>query len=269
MKPGNPSHLDAPLKKIFQDKEIETITAKLITGNDTLIGYFGEVTLVKEQKKLYYSSIGTTNMSLYFALGFKIEKDSVGFLNSDIELELSRYTTEKMNLSVKYNPESKIVLYNWNDKFSSSGNKLEITEGNFKLGMDCPDFEIQLLDGSKVNLRETKDKIIVLNWWHTRCGPCIKEMPTLNQLVESYKTRKDIVFLGICNSPEKDLTSFLEKNTFRYQQGLSNPHVSEQLGGGYPQHIIIDKKGKVAFYIAGGSDSIGEEIKIELKKLTD
>jgi peroxiredoxin len=269
MKPGNPSYLDAPLKMIFEDKEIQTNTAQLVTGNDTLIGYFGEVTLLKDQKKLYYSAIGTIKSRICFALGFKTEKDSLGFLNADIELELSRFATEKINLSVKYNPESKTVLYNWNKKFSSSGNKLEITESYFKVGMDCPDFEIQLLDGSKINLKEIKNKIVVLNWWHTRCGPCIKEMPTLNQLVESFKTRKDIIFLGICDSPEKDLTSFLENNTFRYQQGLSNPHVSEQLGGGYPQHIVIDKRGKVTFYTAGGSNNIGEEIKIELKKLTD
>ena len=269
MKAGNPSCTNVPFKLIFKDNDIQINTAKLITGNDTLIGYFGQVTLNKEQEKFYYTALGTADSLLYFALGFNVDKDSLGYLNAELELSPSIYKTDKINLSVKYNPESKTVLYKWNGNHTNSGNKIEITKGNIEVGMECPDFKIQLLTGNKINIKEIKDKIIVLNWWNTKCGPCIKEMPSLNQLVESFKTRKDIIFLAICDSPEKDLTDFLVKTTFNYRQGLSNPYISDLLRQGYPQHIIINKKGKVSFYVAGGGNDTGKVIKTELEKLIE
>jgi hypothetical protein len=41
-------------------------------------------------------------------------------------------------------------------------------------------------------------------------------MPGLNQLVESFKTRKDIISLAICDSPEKNMKEFLERAVFNY-----------------------------------------------------
>jgi thiol-disulfide isomerase/thioredoxin len=267
MKAGNPSLTDVYFKKIFKDKEIQINTAKLITGNDTLIGYFGQITLINEQKKIYYSAIGTSDSLLNFSLGFKLDKDSLGYLNTEIELGLSKYTTDKINLTVKYNPESKTVLYKWNRDGISKQNKIQIIKGNIEVGGECPDYKIQLLNGIKINIKEIKNKIIVLNWWHTKCGPCIKEMPSLNQLVESFRTRNDIIFLAICDSPEKEMKDFLEKTTFNYQQGISNSYISEQLSQGYPQHIIINKSGKVSFYLIGGGDDTVKNIKTELEKL--
>ncbi len=267
MKAGNPPLTDAYFKKIFKDQEIKISTAKLNTGIDTLVGYFGQVILIKEQKEIYYSTIGTSDSLLSFALGFNVEKDSLGYLNTKYHLSLSKYSTSKIIITVRYNPESKTVLYKWDGDGTSNRDKIEIAKGNIDVGAECPDFKIQLLNGKKVNIKEIQNKIIVLNWWHTRCGPCIKEMPSLNKLVESFKTRKDIIFLAICDSPEKEMRDFLERTTFNYQQGISNSYISEQLSQEYPQHIIINKSSKVSFYLSGGGDDTGKDIKTELEKL--
>lgn len=268
MKPGNPYYTNDFFKKVLKDRDYQIVTANLITGNDTLVAYFGQVMLIKEQQRLFYSAIGTRDSLLSLKFGFKTAEDSLGYYNAEIALSLSMYTSEKVNLSVKYNPESKTVLYKWNNKPINNASKIEITKGFLEIGMDCPNFEIQMLDGKKIKLKEIKNEIIVLNWWHTKCAPCIKEIPSLNQLVDSYKARKDVLFLAICDSPKKDLTDFLEKTKFSYTQSISNPNISEQLGQkGYPQHIIINKNGKVAFYISGGGNDTGKIIKAALEKL--
>lgn len=270
MKEGNPSYTNAPFKKIFKNNDIQINTAKLITGNDTLIGYFGQVTLIKQQKKVYYTALGTPDSLLFLAAGFNVNKDSLGYLNAELELGLSTYTTEKINLSVKYNPESMTVLYKWNNNLKNSGNIIEIKKGNIEIGMECPDIKVQMLNGPEISLKGIKDKILVLNFWHTKCGPCIKEIPSLNQIAESFKTRKDVTFLAICDSPEKDLKDFLENTTFSYKQCISTPSIIDLLrNNGYPQHIIINKNGKVAFYMSGGGKETGKEIKTVIDKLTD
>lgn len=269
LKPGNPDYTSNMFKKIFKDHEYQIATADLNTGNDTLIAYFGQIMLVKEQQRLFYSAIGTKDSLLFLQVGFNTIKDSLGYFNAELALGLSWRTSDKVNVSIKCNPESKTVLYKWNNKLINNENKLGIAKGTLQLGMDCPDFKIQMLDGNTINLSEVRNKIIVLNWWHTKCGPCIKEIPSLNQIVESYKNRKDIVFLAICNSPKEELIGFLKKKTFSYQQGLSNTNIAKQFTDGYPTHLIIDKKGKVVFYISGGGDNTGNEIKTGIDKLND
>ena len=38
---------------------------------------------------------------------------------------------------------------------------------------------------------------IVLNLWSTTCGPCIAEIPQLNNVAEKYKSDSDIVFIAV------------------------------------------------------------------------
>jgi len=267
LKTGIPSYTKPFFDHYLKDKDYEVETATLITGNDTLIGYFGQVTLIKEQQTYYYSAIGTADTLLFLSFGFIMEEDTMGYLNSSLALSLSIYSTEKAYLSIKYNPKSKTVLYRWNNASVSIANKIEIVKGRIEAGMKCPEFNVQFLVGPKINIRDIKEKIIVINWWHTKCAPCIKEIPYLNKLVDFYGTKKDIIFLSICDSQEKELKDFLKKFDFKYKQCLSTPSVTTLFEDqGYPQHIIINKQGKIVFLSSGGGINIGEELKIQIEK---
>jgi len=49
-------------------------------------------------------------------------------------------------------------------------------------GKACPDFELQTLNGKVITSNELKGKIILLDFWDTHCGPCIKLMPHMEKL---------------------------------------------------------------------------------------
>ena len=80
---------------------------------------------------------------------------------------------------------------------------------------------------------------------------------------------RDIVFLSISFDQEKDIRSFLEKKTFRYQhvgnEGKGKSTIGDYKVMAFPTHMIIDRTGKVVLR------SLGEEAikKIDkyLKKL--
>jgi len=58
-------------------------------------------------------------------------------------------------------------------------------------------------------------KIIVLNFWATWCAPCIRELPSLSKLAETYK--KEIFVLALSTEDQNTVKSFL-KHSFK---GLS------------------------------------------------
>jgi len=50
----------------------------------------------------------------------------------------------------------------------------------------APDFSLRDLNGYKVELKQLRGKIILLNFWATWCGPCKEEMPSLELSVSRH-----------------------------------------------------------------------------------
>ena len=48
------------------------------------------------------------------------------------------------------------------------------------VGRPAPDFEVTLIDGSKVTLASLRGQVVVLNFWATWCVPCRTELPLLD-----------------------------------------------------------------------------------------
>ncbi|MEM6980547.1 MAG: redoxin domain-containing protein, partial [Planctomycetota bacterium] len=64
------------------------------------------------------------------------------------------------------------------------------------LGTKAPQFELTMLDGSKVTSDQLKGKLVVLDFWSTWCSPCIEAMPTIAQSCKRY-ANKGVVFIAV------------------------------------------------------------------------
>lgn len=111
------------------------------------------------------------------------------------------------------------------------------------------DFKAQDISGKPVLLSELKGKIIYIDFWATWCGPCLKEMPSLELLKEKYKNNEQLVFLSV-SIDEKRSTDAWRANVksrgaggYQWQVGadqLADYQVSE-----IPRAILIDKSFKI------------------------
>jgi cytochrome c-type biogenesis protein len=73
-------------------------------------------------------------------------------------------------------------------------------------------FDFKDTNGTVHNLSNYKDKLIVLNFWTSWCGPCVMEIPDLNRIYADYGSNTDkIVFLGVGN-PNAELTFGVQGN---------------------------------------------------------
>lgn len=87
----------------------------------------------------------------------------------------------------------------------------------FSAGVAAAPLELSVttLDGQTFDLAQQRGQWVVVNYWATWCGPCIKEMPELDELDHA---REDLVVLGLAfeeTTPE-DLKAFLAKRPVRY-----------------------------------------------------
>jgi len=79
----------------------------------------------------------------------------------------------------------------------------------------APDFELQAISGQTVRLSDLNGKPVVINFWATWCGPCVREMPAL----QKYQNRHpDLVVLGLNEGESVEVVkAFIDKMNFTYQ----------------------------------------------------
>jgi len=65
-----------------------------------------------------------------------------------------------------------------------------------RLGSPAPDFTLQTVDGTSVQLAQFKGKPVWINFWATWCVPCREEMPAMQELYDQYRDQ-GLVILAV------------------------------------------------------------------------
>ena len=128
--------------------------------------------------------------------------------------------------------------------------------------------QLQTAVGTQQALAAFKGKPVVVNFWASWCGPCVKEMPTLAALHREYE-KKGITFVGLGVDSEKNVNAFLQKVPVDYPiyiAGFGGADLARSFGnnaGALPFTVVIDAKGVIR------STKLGEIDPKELKATLD
>ncbi len=143
------------------------------------------------------------------------------------------------------------------------------TEAHFEAGVKALDFIVSDLEGNTTKLSELRGKVVVLNFWFTKCGPCVMEMPELNNLVEEFKG-KDVEFLSITFDKVELVEQFLETHEFKYGIAPNANDVITMYGvQSYPTNIVINQKGEIVLKELGYRTNIKSVLSQSIKSLLD
>lgn len=125
--------------------------------------------------------------------------------------------------------------------------KIEVPAGNFEF--------TRLADGGVVDLEAYRGKVVILNFWATWCAPCLKEIPDLNRLQESYG-EEGLVILSISDEEPETLRAFMSQFTLDTESVYVpfNMEFPIPFAGAFdirPASFVVDREGTVRRYILG------------------
>ncbi len=136
------------------------------------------------------------------------------------------------------------------EKEQASQSIQEGLEGNL-----APDFTLNDINGKPLALSSLRGKWLILDFWGSWCGWCIKGMPKMKEYYAKYQDKLEI--LGVdCNDTVEKWKAAVAKHEIPWlhvywdKEKGDNP-LEMYAVRGFPTKVVIDPEGKVAKVIVG------------------
>src|SRR5437016_7245651 len=103
-------------------------------------------------------------------------------------------------------------------------------------------------EGTAFSLKDTKGKVLVVNFWATWCGPCHALEPLFARVAADFQANPDVFFLAAnCDEDESLVAPYLEAHKPRtpvvFADGLDRFFAVNS----FPTVMVIDRAGRIAY----------------------
>ena len=123
------------------------------------------------------------------------------------------------------------------------------TEAGFDVPVDvrsAPNFRLESLNGSKVELLSIKSRVIIVHFWATFCIPCRAEMKELSKFQGQFSRRELLVIAISIDNHDGAVSQFLQREVIQNLLVVRNR--SQELRSSYAvnaipvSYIIVDRQ---------------------------
>ncbi|TWU28772.1 TlpA family protein disulfide reductase [Novipirellula artificiosorum] len=115
------------------------------------------------------------------------------------------------------------------------------------------DFTVRTLDDQEVNLEALREgRPMFLNFWATWCGPCVKEMSSIETLYKQSDGR--LAFACVSKEETEVLKEFLDKHSYSFPVYRIEETPSDFETRGIPATFVLSSLREVALQHVGAAD---------------
>ena len=118
---------------------------------------------------------------------------------------------------------------------------------------EMPTLQVSTVDGKAYDLKAHRGQWVVVNFWATWCGPCLKEMPELSAL-DAMREHVEVIGLAYEEIEPAEMQAFLQKHPVVYPVAILDvydPPKDFATPRGLPTTYLIAPDGKVAKHFLG------------------
>lgn len=225
----------------------------------SLVRLYNEVEREKDAEVLisrFKSIIKPDDLKAQFVLGEMFE-----LMKRDEEALSVFDKLEKQN-SDSYDVLNKLAEVHWrlgNSKIAKKYHRRADPSKSELIGKPVPDFSATDLDGNPISLQDYRGKVVLLDFWGVWCGFCIREMPNVKSVYDTYKDNGfDVVGITL-DTDKAELRHYIQNNDIQWRQICSgevwedDPLAQQYKVTGVPQPWLIAKDGTLISTDARGA----------------
>ncbi len=123
-----------------------------------------------------------------------------------------------------------------------------------KMGVErSGDIALTTLNGDEVSLADYRGKVVLVNFWATWCQPCVKEIPDLVKLRNTYKDQGFEVLGLVVNSPSNQVRKMVSDLGMNYPILPADARLASKFGNvtTIPRTFVLDTEGNIVEDVLG------------------
>jgi len=220
------------------------------------------------KKFLYTDIIDTKNPEDFTKLEIIIDKKD--YLPREISISNSKESHYSISIisEVKVNSEYPDSIWNIN-KFPAELRIIDPFKQNplLPVGAIAPDWNLPTLKVDSLSLSSLKGSLVLLNFWSTGCGGCIKSIPSLNLLYQKYsKTGFEIIGITSNENEYERIERFIQKYSMNFPIVWKGETIEKYYQTwAHPTFYLLDKNGMIIYSKTGYNEDSFKELEKLIK----